>query len=219
MENKNGGIYVVVTLLCVAVLVMGGYLIYDKVLSKNNANSSSNGDSNSSSINNNANTTEENNDFVTPSTYTTKIKNEVYTVDVDETKYNNVFEYVGKQNNVSIKVNYCGKSTDATHPPEQTEFYTLSDSEVSTVLSEMKLSTQNTAGGLGGICVPVVLITYTRKGIEHKLDLYYVYAINSTTDGNIYKIYDKNVTGVENYTYGFKNLSPTLEHIIAGLIS
>lgn len=45
MKNKNNGLYVLIGILCVLVLVLGGYIVYDKVLSKPAENETNNNQS------------------------------------------------------------------------------------------------------------------------------------------------------------------------------
>ena len=154
------------------------------------------------------------NDTVISSIYKTKIGSKEYTVDVDETKYNTIFDYIDAQEDVSIKVYFCtGINEDGSFEGGD---YTLTKEETKTVLDEMKKSKEYYEdSALGGVCVDIITISYKRNNVNHKISFYSVfYAINETDDGNIYKIYDKNITGSKYVNYGFDSRSETIEKII-----
>lgn len=65
-QNKNSGLYVLVAVLCVLVLILGGYIVYDKVLSKPTENGTiiNNNQSTENNINPNVNKTFNKNESV-----------------------------------------------------------------------------------------------------------------------------------------------------------
>ena len=209
---------VIIIILAVLVIGLSAYIVADKVLENRKT------DDSGTTIQDNSNKEEAYNDFVEPSDYVPKMRvwgkliSSIQT-DVDVTKYNNIFEYIEKQDNVSIGFVYCtGEDYNNIETEGYSGQYTFTDTEVKTILSEMKKSTQEIKGGLGGVCVPMVKISYTRNGVSKYLNLYSVYAITETNDGNIYKIYDKNVQSTDDTSsYLFQNLSETLKNKIVEL--
>ena len=208
---------IVIIILSVLVVGLVTYIVLNEI---NDGKTESNA-ANDINVEENKSVSKEYNDFISESTYVTKLRNETYTVDVDVSKYNNIFEYIEKQDNVSMQVTYCtaedSNNIVAGGTSKFSGKYTFNSAEVNTILNEMKQSSQNTKGGLGGLCVPQVTINYQRNGVSKYLNLYSTFSITETNDGNIYKIYDKNITyeiTFEDANYGFDTLSETLNNKI-----
>ena len=208
---KKKSFIVIVIFLILIILGLCAYIAYDKEVFGNKEKKENNTVENKIEKNIDKSEDVENSDRVAESTYTTKLEGKTYTVDVDVDKYNNIFEYIEKQDDVSMYIMYC-TSEDYEKSTAYSGKYEFSSSEVATVLSEMKNSDKNTHGGLGGTCVPTVVINYTRNNVSKHIDFYSIYAISDTNDGNIYKIYENNLTEIEEYpAYAFNNLSATLK--------
>ena len=112
MEKKNIGLKILVIILSLLVLGLGGFIVYDKVLSnngvENNDNTELNDDGNndmSTNTNNNSLNTQEYNGFINPEDH----------VEVDEDikpKLVEVFKFVYNYNKAKFYGNYCVGDTD-----------------------------------------------------------------------------------------------------------
>ena len=198
-EKKSNGLLIgLVVFLIIAVLGLGGYIIYDKVIDKDEPKieENSNVDETNEEETKENNDNSKKNDKVESSTYKPKcIKtgdSSVYTTDVDTTMYKNIFEYIYAQSDVSISMKYY--KTEATGLNEKK--YLFTDEEMETFFKERKeISLDYKA--LGGMGSPYLIINYTRGGKEYYLNIYEFFVIFETNDGNIYKIMDEHVDEID----------------------
>lgn len=226
-ENKNKN-NVLTIILVVLLLIAVGVICY--LLGSNSVKDSDN--------KNNEKLTEEKDDnkqdnetSIIPVSYSPKCSDsqtqqQNLLVDIDETKYNNIFEYVQEQKNVKILVNHC--KVDESHPNADNNgfvngTYELTDSEEEIVINEMKNSQFGIAeSGIGGACVSGLEITYERNNKEYYISYWGLFAMSSN-DGNIYKILDKSVNNTlsepQYCLYYFNNLSSTANSILNRLTS
>lgn len=196
MENKRNNnvlIIVLVTLLFIAVCVIC-YLLGSNNVKENNKPQ------------------EEIN--ITPTSYIPKCNNNQQNlqVNIDDTQYNNIFDYIKGQQNVKINLLYCSNSEDA-----ERVNYTLTEAEKIRALNEMKDNNHyvETDGLGGGACVPTVEIKYERNNKQYVLK--YWGHIMDSNDGNIYKILDKSISATQiqdSCGYLIETLGSTINNII-----
>ncbi len=154
-QKDNKVLYVVIVLLCVLVLLFGGYIIYDKVLindtetnEKNNVTNQDNYEANQ----NNDNTNQDN---------------------IKQGNGNKWMDYILNTNISSIELSYCvdDPSNDIGIPTMKKISITKND--LNRVFAEMKKGTiaKNYYGGLGGPCMTSIDIDYTTNDEQYELDL------------------------------------------------
>ena len=170
MEDNKKTNYLTIILAILLIIAVGviGYLLGTNNTKENKLNNNEIKEENN--VNDN---TENNNDglTITAVVYTPKCvdvsaeKNTLMT-DIDVTKYNNIFEYLKQQKNLTISLNYCNDDL-STDDIIEGDFYILNENEKSVVLDEMKNSTvEISESGLGGVCVPTLVIKYERNNKE-----------------------------------------------------
>ena len=112
-------------------------------------------------------------------------------VDIDTSKYTNIYDYIEEQENVKVIIDYYEKVGDD-YPEKQ---YELSSAEKEKFINNMKKSHfEIKLGGLGGMLTSSIFIKYTRNGEEKTVKIYQSYALSSSDDINIFKIIDDNAT-------------------------
>lgn len=167
MENQknNKGVYVVIAILCVLVLLLGGYIVYDKVLE------------NDTEINENNNDMDQGNDVSQDNNVTNQDNNNVnQDNDNNNTNHGNDnkwMDYIIDTNISSIKLNYCvdDPSNDMGSPTKKTIDITKND--LNRIFTEMKKGTisKNYYGGLGGPCMTSIDVDYTTNNKQYELVL------------------------------------------------
>lgn len=218
MEERKNKSNVLIIILFILLLIAVGiicYLLGSSSVKESGKNSENTTEQKENSETSDDNSTEEET-TITPTAYTPKcvdsfVKSEKVFTDIDETKYNNIIEYIQTQKDVQIVLNYCNDNP-STEEIEIDE-YKLTDSEKNSVLNEIKSSTFSISeGGLGGVCTSSLEISYKRYNKEYYVSYYQLFAMSSN-DGNIYKILDKSVDNKlyqpEYCFYNFENLSNT----------
>ena len=186
-ENKKRGNCLTI-ILFILLLIAVGVICY--LLGSNSAkDNSNNNDIPTEEKDNNPNSTIEQEKTITPVSYSPKCVEDNQAnlkVDIDETKYNNIVDYIKTQQNVKIKLSYC-----VGDEIEQSD-YILSENEKNIALSEISSHYIENTGLGGGACVPTTEISYTRNNSSYFVK--YFGNVMSSNDGNIYKIIDKTVT-------------------------
>lgn len=211
---------VIIIILSILVLSMGGYLVYDKIIAKdNNDVISENNDDSNNDVNNV--------EVLTQSTYTPKCNNDEpkdYIVYGDVSNYSNIFDYIANQKEVTIKLNYCTNEISSEGEAGifyKTADYTLTSGEIENFLNEMKAATSKYLTGGNSIqCAGDLSITYKINGNINSVKINMVDVhVASSTDGNIYKIMDSNINEtVPSYClYSAGTSSNTINNIINGL--
>ena len=150
---------------------------------------------------------EEEKNQITPVNYVPKCQEQTQSnlkVDIDETKYNDIIQYINEQQKVIVTLEIEG---------ENSKIHKLTEQEKNIVLSEIKNSTYSiTDSGLGGVNHYFLKISYEKNNIEYYVLFNYFVGMYSN-DGNIYKILDKSIVNsslsIEGCIYEFSNLSPT----------
>lgn len=135
-------------------------------------------------------------------------------VDVDTSKYSNIFAYIVDQDNIRIVVNYYEDDGTGNYVEKQKN---LTDSEVKTFINNMKKSTFSVKeGGLGGALIPYILIYYTRNGQEHTINIWDNISLICATDINIFKIIDDNLVEIDDnhVNYIINNFDNTIYDFI-----
>ena len=219
-NKSNSGLVVSLIIFIVISLVLGGFILYDKVLSTKVEDNNK--------IENNNNVIEEDNndnaEILTPSSYTTKCNEgepKNYTVYGDVSKYSNIFEYIANQKEVAVKLNYCTNEIESEGEAGilyKTADYTLTDTEVDTFLNEMKNGVSKyLEGGHSVQCTGNLSISYKINETINNVEISMVdVQILSSTDGNIYKIIDSNIneTAPSYCLYSAGTSSETIKNII-----
>lgn len=209
-KNNNMLTIILFILLLIAVEVIC-YL-----LGSNNSNADNkNKQNNITEENNHTNKSEEDEKVITPTNYNPKCnsENKSYLTDIDETKYNNIVEYIKEQKNVQIILSYC-KSFETYEYAD----YTLTEDEKNSVLNEMKNSSfKISQADVGGAGVSSLKISYERNNSQYYIS-YWGLHIMKSNDGNIYKILDKSTNNTLSEPqlcfYGFSNLSSTAKALV-----
>ncbi|MBE6139547.1 MAG: hypothetical protein E7174_03535 [Firmicutes bacterium] len=224
MELKKNKKNVIIIILAVLLLISIGMICF-LLVSKNTENDVIEQENNQNVENNTPDQEDENNQntenkkeeaTITPVSYTPKcvddrIMSEKLLTDIDETKYNNIVEYIQNQNNVQITLGYCPNSDS-----EEFQYYTLTQLEKNTSLNEIKNSrhfVENVGLG-GGACVPMTTIKYQKNNKEYIVK--YWGDVMSSNDGNIYKIIDRSInnTFTQDYCHYFiSSLGATINNI------
>lgn len=219
-KNKNNILTIVLVVLLLIVVGVICYLLGINDVNENNQNNNGNVSEekeNNQDSENNPMIEEETS--ITPVGYTPKCSDSQtqqknLLVDIDETKYINISEYIQKQKNVKINISYCKVINSSTDEVKDAQ-YQLTDTEKNNVLAEMKNSTfEIKSSGIGGMCQPTLRITYEKNNNQYYIEYtrFYeqLFAMNSD-DGNIYKILDKTVENSlsepQYCLYVFDNLS------------
>lgn len=187
MENhkNNKGLYVIIAVLCILVLLLLGYIIYDKVLK------------NDIGVNNN-DTNKDN----------TNINQDDANGTVNTSSYNNWIDYIMNTDINSIKLNYCVEDSlsDVGIPTKKTVDITKND--LNRIFVEMKRGTiyKNYYGGLGGPCMKSIDIDYaTNNGqYELRLILYRLIDPSITKDQKI-------ISYLENANYTIKKYNEDID--------
>jgi len=219
-ENKKRG-NALTAILVVLLLIAVGVICY--LLGSNN-NNDDNKNNNTGEIqeenkqnNNDVNSeTNEEESIITPVSYSPKCVEDYQgnlIVDVDETKYNNVVDYIKAQKNVKMTLTYCTDTTDT-----ESEIEKVIDAQKTTVLNEMQNSIIHIENeGIGfGPCTPFLTIEYDRNSKQYNLEFAGL-GILSSNDGNVYKIIDKSLTAPQSQEYCHyfvDNLSTTIDSIM-----
>lgn len=208
-EKKNNGNVLTIILFILLLIAVGVicYLLGSNSV-KDNDNSDTPTEENNETLDENLNVGE----TITPVSYSPKCveDNQASLLsDIDETRYNNVIDYVKTQQNVKIKLSYC-----VGDEIEQTD-YMLSETEKNSALNEISSHYIKNTGLGSGACVPTTEISYTRNNNSYFIK-YWGYVMSSN-DGNIYKIIDKTVTvpqqSQEACHYFVQSLGSTINNI------
>lgn len=217
MENKKSGLTIILVIIIAILCLVVGILIGDKFLGSNDK------------VDNDANVEEKNeSEDLTASAYTPKCigdNSQTFTVYGDVSKYSNVFDYIEDQKDVAISLNYCTNEVEGTGEAGviyKRADYNLTKDEITTFLTEMKNSkAEYLTGGFGALCAVNATISYKMNNIENNIMIVMgMGQIISSTDGNIYKIIDSNVTeSIPQYycLYSVGNLNQTATNIVKRL--
>ena len=209
MEENKKRSNVLTIILFVLLLIAVGVICY--LLGSNSAKNNNNNNNNpTEEKENNSNNTTEN--VITPVSYSPKCVEDSQAslkVDIDETKYNSVVDYIKIQQDVKIELSYCvGDEIEQIN-------YILNETEKNSTLSEIGSHYIENTGLGGGACVPTTKISYTRNNNSYFIE-YWGYVMSSN-DGNIYKIIDKTVTVPQSTQdschYFIQSLGPTVNNI------
>ena len=211
MEENKKRSNVLTIILFVLLLIAVGVICY--LLGSNSAkDNSNNNDIPTGEKDNNSNSQIEQENTTVPVVYSPKCVEDnqgSLMVNIDETKYENVNDYIKTQQNVKIKLSYC-----VGDEIEQTD-YALNETEKNSALSEISSHYIENTGLGGGACVPTTEISYTRNNSSYFVK-YFGYVMSSN-DGNIYKIIDKTVTvpqsTQESCHYFVQSLGSTINNI------
>ena len=106
-QKKNTGLYVLIAILCVMVLALGGYIVYDKTQNnKTTATDTTNNASNSTNTNSLVSKLDDNKDWVYDAEYTKNVTADSYSTNFNETYYSKdiVVPYI------NIKSSYADNS-------------------------------------------------------------------------------------------------------------
>jgi len=222
-EKKNIGNVLTIILVFLLLIAVGtiGYFIGSNKTKENNLNNNE--------IKEEDKQEDEVIDEITPVAYTPKCvdssaKENVLMTDIDDTKYNNIVEYIQEQENVKVLINHCKYDENNVAANEYgfvAGTYELTKLEQKNVFNEIKNSIfEITQSGIGGACVSDLEITYERNNKKYYILYYQLFAMTSN-DGNIYKILDKTVNNTleqpKDCLYHFDNLSNTANSILNGL--
>ena len=110
--------------------------------------------------------------------------------DIKDNEYSNIFDYIKKQENISISYSYCDEDEDGDGVFNLIK-YDLTQSEMSKLLDELgKLKGVIFDDGVGGVCPPTINIRYKKGEYDGYVSLWG--DILATNDGNIYRIIDDN---------------------------
>lgn len=220
MEEKKNKSNILIIILFILLLIAVGiicYLLGSSSVKQNDNNSENTTEQKENSETSDDNSTEES--VITPTAYTPLCHHnnqQNLQVDIDETKYNDIVDYIQAQKNIEITLSYCDDDT-ATEDIEIGS-YTLNKSERNSVLKEMKNSDYYSSDeGIGGVCVASMNISYERNSKKYEVNFYELFAMTSSNDGNIYKILDKNLSPMDFCNYKFRNLSSTASSILNNL--
>lgn len=198
MENKSNNNVLTIILIVLLVIAVGviGYLLGSKGSTDNDQNNNPENDTN-----------------IISTSYTPKCNSNQLNlqVDIDDTQYNNIFDYIEEQQNIKVNLSYCSDSDDV-----EGVNYTLTEAEKTKALNEMKNNNHYVeTGGLGGgACVPTVEIKYERNNKQYVLK--YWGHIMDSNDGNIYKILDKSISTIQiedSCGYLIETLGSTINNI------
>lgn len=227
MEERKNKSNILIIILFILLLIAVGIICY--LLGSSSVKQSDNNSENTTEQKENNETSNQNlneeETVIEPTAYTRKcIRNStqqnILMADIDETKYNNVVEYIKHQENIKITVAYCDenseKEIDGVAHFDLTE-YVLTDSEKNNSLNEisnMKLSIGE--GGIGGgPCVPITTISYKKNNSSYFVK-YLGNILQESNDGNIYKIIDKTSDAPQSQEYCFyyiESLGSTIDNI------
>lgn len=161
------------------------------------------------------------------STYTSKCNSDGtknFTVYGDVSKFSNIFEYIEKQEDLVITLNYCTNEIASEGDAGifyKTQDYNLTLNEIGDFLTEMKNGTAKyLQGGHSLQCTGDLKISYKINGNFNYVKINMIEAqVLSSTDGNIFKIIDSNVTDEisEHCLYSAGTASQTIKNIIEKL--
>lgn len=215
MEEKKNKSNILTIVLVVLLLIAVGvicYLLGSSNTNKNNQNNSGNISEEKENNEVSDDNKKEEETKITPVSYSPKCVEENQSslqTDIDETKYDNVFEYIKEQQNINIKLSYCIDGDI------ETPDYILNETEKNNALNEISSHYIENAGLGGGPCVPTTEISYTRNNNSYFVK--YNGHVMSSNDGNIYKIIDKSVTisqsSQEACHYFVQSLGSTINNI------
>lgn len=211
ITNKKGnGSLIIIVILSIAVLALGGYICYDKLLSNNNDSKQT--ESNKEYNDNNVKDTEEkenNNDSV--------IDNSA-NLDFDFNELSNTLHSSVKKDNITTFVSRCeSKTTNTNEPPETEQKNTeVSSNTIDTIINKLK-----TAKSIDKE------ITYSWFGCPPRSITYYVSA-NSTNSETVHsqRVFSLNyadgndmlLVGYNNKGYAFHfNSSEEINNFIESL--
>lgn len=195
----------IILILSLLVIGLGSYVIFDKVIDKNNTNTTNNNSNNQSTQQQEAKTeensekTEETN--IASSSYTTKCNADepkTFTVYGNVDNYSNIYQYISDKKNISVKFGYCSDepvSDDGEGPVYyKANYYSLTSKEIVEYLNEMKVkgSSKYLEGGYGPSCDDSIYISYNFNNVDYTVKLGAGSQILDSSDGNIYKIIDTN---------------------------
>ena len=160
------------------------------------------------------NENQNNNNVVETMAYTSLCGSNSGNVDVDTSKYTNIFDYILDQEDVKVVVNYYNDDLNLINKE-------LNPEDAKKFLDNMKANRIDAVygGGLGGAYVSTIDINYVRNGAEKNVNIYQVYALSTSNDMNIFKIIDENASKVvidENATgctYSFDNFDDEVYEI------
>lgn len=236
MEEKKNKSNMLTIILIVLLLIAVGVIFYLLGINNTNENNQNNENNiteeekqNNQDSENNTNVEEEN--TITPVSYSPKCsdsqtKQKNLLVDIDETKYNNISEYIQAQKNISITITSCEGDENNPNADELGmvwKKYILTESQKNTVLNSIKDSSYKISNdGIGGVCVSSFEINYERKDKIYSVSFWGYFHLSSD-DGNIYKIIDKTVTNTleqpEYCIYDFANLEDRIVSLVNELKS
>ena len=176
MGKNNKRLYVIIAVLLVLVMVLGGYIVYDKVNNKDeleNKNQSIGNDKNDSK------------DINTP------------------VSYDNWMDYVISADINEIDVNYCVFMKEENIWKRESVKITKND--LSKIFDEMKKSTltKDYTGGYGGPCNESLDIKYRSENNDYTLSIMYysfIDPMNKENDPNVLSYLKNSNYTIENYT-------------------
>jgi len=160
MEKKENMLMVLVIILSIFVIFLSSYLIYDKVLNKDN-----NVDNNTN--NNITQNNDENNNL--------------------QSQYQDWMEYIINSNINSIELSYCKKNDNDLQVGDTIN---ITNTDLNNIFDEMKKGTiyKHYYGAFGGPCMKTITINYTVNEKDHIIridDGYNMFSVSSTKDSNL----------------------------------
>lgn len=221
MEERKNKSNILIIILFILLLIAVGIICY--LLGSSSVKESGKNSENTTEHKENSETSDDNlneeETTITPTAYTPLCppnNQQNLQVDIDETKYNDIVDYIQAQKNIEITLSYC--DDDPATEDIEIGSYTLNKSEKNSVLKEMKNSDYYLSDeGIGGVCVASMNISYERNSKKYEVNFYQLFAMTSSNDGNIYKILDKNLAPMDFCNYEFRNLSSTASSILNNL--
>jgi len=152
MEKNNKGIVTLLVVFIFTTLVLGGYLVYDKVLSKDSVNDNTN-------VENSSTTNEENNEKTTETTYNEEYFNDLLSMFYSRMNYymknisnfdnNEITEYL-----IFYYSNYANKNNLSTYDDSGNLVYNVKKSDMDSIVfktfgkSEYKIVDKNARTGI-----------------------------------------------------------------------
>lgn len=189
---------VIIIVLSIFVIVLSSYIILEKVKDSKELNIIDKQVNDTVKEDDNKELEDDIN--VVSSSYTTKCNTDeekTFIVYGNVDNYSNIYQYISNNEDISVKLGYCSNEviSDGEGPTFfKTNYYDLTDEEITTYLNEMKDkgSSKYLTGGYGPSCDNSIYISYKFNNNEHTLKIGLNSQILNTTDGNIYKIIDMN---------------------------
>lgn len=192
-QKNNKILYGIIVILCCLVLVLVGYIVYDKVLEKGTV------------INENNNEIIQDNDSKQDNNVTNPDNSNNNT---NYDNYNNWMDYIMSTDINSIKLEYCVEDSSNEDEIPLKKTLDISKKDLNRIFVEINKGklVKNYYGGLGGPCMPSIDITYNTNKKQYNLDLflYSFIDINDIKDQNI-------LNHIQNSNYTIKKYSDDID--------